>query len=80
MKQLMMEMHSKYSQAEQGKKKFKCSYCDKEMFVKKNWSAHERRCPQNPDRKVFTFPIYGEVKWHSIGDLNTHKRKLHNVQ
>ena len=80
MNQYMKEMHSKAPEAEQGKKKFKCSYCDKEIFVKKNWVAHEKRCPGNPNRKVYTCPICGESKWYSIGELNTHMKKLHNVQ
>ena len=80
MKQHIKEMHSKGPEVEEGKKKFKCTYCEKEIFVKKNWVAHEKRCSNNPQRKVYTCPICGEAKWYLIGELNTHKRKMHNVQ
>ena len=43
--------------------------------MKKNWVAHEKRCSNNPQRKVYTCPICGEAKWYLIGELNTHKRK-----
>ena len=79
MKQHMEEMHSKHPDAEGGKKKFTCSYCGKEIYVKKNWTAHEKRCPENPNKKVFTCPVCGDSKWYSLGALNSHKKTIHNL-
>ena len=79
LKQHMDEMHSKDPDAEEGKKKYTCRYCSKEFFVKKNIVSHEKRCPENPDRKALTCPICGEAKWYSIGSLNTHKKNIHNL-
>ena len=73
-------MHSNAPEAEEGNKQYKCPYCDKEIFVKKNWVAHKKRCSKYPDRKVYTCPICGEAKWYLIRELNTHKRKMHNVE
>ena len=77
-KQHMEEMHSKHPDAEGGKKKFTCSYCGKEIYVK-NWTAHDKRCPENPNKKVFTCPVCGESKWYSLGALNSHKKTIHNL-
>ena len=47
--------------------------------MKKNIVSHEKRCPENPDRKALTCPICGEAKWYSIGSFNTHKKNIHNL-
>ena len=70
--------------SEEAKKKkgFDCEYCGAGPFkVKRYIIVHYKKCKANPNRgDPMQCTICGEKNWHTLSNLNRHKKEKHNVE